>query len=117
VKNTDSFFYNGMANDLALRDPKPTTDNPWDVPFNSSPIDGVILVAGNTATNVSTKLAQIQGQFGFGSAAARGATATIVAVNNTSSTSSQCDGKVRPGNLQGHEQYASRSSSYANLSY
>ena len=95
IKSTDPLFYNGMANDTSLKDPGSST---WDVPLKSITVDGVILVAGNTAANVATKLAKVQNQFGLG---VGGATATIAVVSNTTS---QFDGKTSPEPLRGHEQ-------------
>lgn len=85
----DVVFSSGMQADSGLKDPtNPTT---WDPLFINRPFHGVVLVAGDSHSNVTQTLNNISTGLMKNGAAFQAATTVV--------------GDVRPGKMRGFEQY------------
>lgn len=84
----DTVFTNGMEQDGALKDP-PT----WDPLFKNQPFHGVVLVAGDSQTNVTKTLNNIS--------------TGLMKNNGASQAGTTVVGDVRPGRMRGFEQWVS----------
>lgn len=100
LTTSDPAFAAGMATDgpKNLNDPAPAS---WDPLFNTTPIHGILKVAGSSPEIVNSKLDGIKSILGYPTIIA-----DIAAQSLPTSANSRVDGQVRPKDqgLNGHEQ-------------